>query len=141
MFAVLLKFISNDASTSNKAETKKKGRRTGESPAVNSMHRMDLGSSDLPPLFNLKSFFMLPKNDDNGRKINPLAIKAIHNSNRVESLHSLLLESKDYLIRNYLIEKDCKNEAYYFILENGHYDAFREYCLRTRKEAKDASNN
>jgi len=45
-------------------ETKTKGRRTGESPAVNSVPRMDWVRSDLPPLFNQNHFIMRTQNDD-----------------------------------------------------------------------------
>jgi len=37
------------------------------------------------------------------------------------------------LIEGFIIEKNAKNEAFYFILENGHFDAFRAYCKNIRK--------
>lgn len=34
------------------------------------------------------------------------------------------------LIKKFNIEKSCKNQAYFFILENGLINAFKEYCAR-----------
>ena len=34
------------------------------------------------------------------------------------------------IIKKFNIEKSCKNHAYFFILENGHMDEFKEYCAR-----------
>ena len=30
----------------------------------------------------------------------------------------------------YNLEKSCKNQAYFFILESGNLDAFKEYCAK-----------
>lgn len=30
----------------------------------------------------------------------------------------------------YNLEKSCKNQAYFFILENGYLDEFKEYCAQ-----------
>lgn len=35
------------------------------------------------------------------------------------------------IIKQFNIEKSCKNQAYFFILENGHINEFKEYCSRT----------
>lgn len=35
------------------------------------------------------------------------------------------------IIKRFNIEKSCKNQAYFFILENGHINEFKEYCART----------
>lgn len=35
------------------------------------------------------------------------------------------------IIKKFNIEKSCKNQAYFFILENGHINEFKEYCART----------
>lgn len=59
-----LKFNLYGAIITNKAGTKEKGRQTGASPAVISRLCLDLGCSDLPPLFNQKFIFMQPKIDD-----------------------------------------------------------------------------
>ena len=50
--------ICHEAKHHNQTETKKKGRRTGASPAVLFMPRMDGSRSDLPPLFNQNPFIM-----------------------------------------------------------------------------------
>jgi len=43
---------TDEAKHHKQTETKPKGRRTGESPAVRFVPRMDGSRSDLPPLFN-----------------------------------------------------------------------------------------
>lgn len=35
------------------------------------------------------------------------------------------------IIKKFNIEKSCKNQAYFFILENGLINEFKEYCART----------
>ena len=35
------------------------------------------------------------------------------------------------IIKKLNIEKSCKNQAYFFILECGHINEFKEYCART----------
>lgn len=40
----------------------------------------------------------------------------------------LLTLEKEQLVARLLIEKDAKNQAYYFILERGHFDEFYTYC-------------
>lgn len=37
------------------------------------------------------------------------------------------------IIKKLNIEKSCKNQAYFFILEGGHIDEFKEYCARTTR--------
>ena len=32
------------------------------------------------------------------------------------------------IIKKFNIEKSCKNQAYFFILDNGHINEFKEYC-------------
>jgi hypothetical protein len=34
------------------------------------------------------------------------------------------------IIKKFNIEKSCKDQAYFFILEKGHINEFREYCAR-----------
>lgn len=34
------------------------------------------------------------------------------------------------IIKKFNIEKSCKNQAYFFILENGLMNVFKEYCAR-----------
>lgn len=35
------------------------------------------------------------------------------------------------IIKKLNIEKSCKNQAYFYILESGHVNEFKEYCART----------
>lgn len=37
------------------------------------------------------------------------------------------------IIKKFNIEKSCKNQTYFFILESGHINEFKEYCARTRR--------
>lgn len=34
------------------------------------------------------------------------------------------------IIKKFNIEKSCKNQAFFYILENGHTNDFKEYCAR-----------
>ena len=34
----------------------------------------------------------------------------------------------------YNLEKACKNQAYFFILESGNLDAFKEYCAQNPRQ-------
>ena len=36
--------------------------------------------------------------------------------------------SINQLINDFIIEKNAKNKAYYFILQNGYIEQFKEYC-------------
>lgn len=38
------------------------------------------------------------------------------------------------LTKMFEVEKDAKNQAYFFILSHGHFDEFREFCLSYRSE-------
>ncbi len=42
--------------------------------------------------------------------------------------HNIL--TKDEFITDFLIEMNAKNKAYYFILEKGYFDEFKEYNLK-----------
>jgi hypothetical protein len=46
-----------------------------------------------------------------------------------------ILKSEAYrqveIIKEFNVEKSCKNQAYFFILESGHINEFEEYCART----------
>lgn len=37
------------------------------------------------------------------------------------------------IIKKYNFEKSCKNQAYFFILESGYINEFKEYCARTKR--------
>lgn len=55
--------VRNTSNHGANTETKTKGRRTVESTAVISMHRIEVLRSDLPPLFNQNHFIMRNTND------------------------------------------------------------------------------
>lgn len=129
IFEVRNTLNSNDANTG----TKTKREQTGASTAVILVHRMGVLRSDSLPLFNQNHFIMRNTNDVNGTV---RLIKALHQANRISTQSSLDKRTREELIRDFNIEMDCKNQAYYFILENGHFEAFRDYCFRTRREER-----
>lgn len=55
-------------------------------------------------------------------------IKDLHADSREAVIKSLQHQSKAQIIKDFLIEMDAKNTALYFIMENGHFDAFADYC-------------
>lgn len=57
-------------------------------------------------------------------------LKQSHEHSFVEEMNLQKNVSRTELIRKFKIEKDAKNKAYYFILENGHYDAFVKHCAQ-----------
>lgn len=126
-FVVPFKFISYEVLTTKNAETKSKGRRMGASPTVISVPRMDLGGSDLPPLFNQNHFIMPPNNDKCGTCADrPLTaqliidelIKQADMALFEEGLHNLFLKFVEQ-------EEDLSNDDYkndvvytYIVLRN-----------------------
>lgn len=59
-------------------------------------------------------------------------IENLHAGNRQNVINGLYNRPISQLVRDYMVEMDCKNQAYYFILSNGYFDAFRQYCLEER---------
>jgi hypothetical protein len=56
--------------------------------------------------------------------------KLLHSKkNEAEYKQSLRNRDKEQLINDFIIEKNAKNRAYYFILESGNFDSFNAYCL------------
>jgi hypothetical protein len=143
-FVVRTKSNINGANHTKNAETKIRGRHTGESPAVISMHRIDLVRSDLPSLFNSKSFFMRTKNDERTKssEIGTYVpeIKNLHAGSRQSVINGLFNRPINQLVHDFVVEMDAKNTAYYFILENGHFDSFADYCKNSRKEVCHANS-
>lgn len=43
-------------------------------------------------------------------------------------------EERDELLKELHLEKSCKNQAYFFILESGNLDAFKEYCAQNPRQ-------
>lgn len=60
-------------------------------------------------------------------------IKSWHSDNRQDLIKGLYSLSFSQLVRKFIVEMDAKNTAYFFILENGHFDAFSEYCKKERR--------
>ena len=54
-------------------------------------------------------------------------VKRLHAQNREITISGLMDMPVRQLINELIVEKDCKNLAYYFILENGHYDQYKAY--------------
>jgi hypothetical protein len=124
-------------------KNKKYGRPTVESTDVISMHRIDVLRRGPPFLFlsiHQNFFIMRNTNDDAKRvpKANPCireavpVIKARQKSFDLDLYLNKL--SREQLIQDFKIEMNAKNKAYYFILENGHFEAFREYCHSQERE-------
>jgi hypothetical protein len=63
-----------------------------------------------------------------GHSDGSMAIKAMHASGRKTLIKRLYNRNIHQLINDFVVEMDAKNRAYYFILENGHLDAFKHYC-------------
>ena len=133
--------INQDATNINyKTETKIRGRRTAESAAVLSRHRFGVSSSDLPSLFNNQILnVMLDTKKDKSTKSAKVGtyvpeIKNLHAGSRQSVINGLYNRPISQLVHDFMVEMDAKNTAYYFILENGHFDAFADYCKNQRKE-------
>ena len=45
-----------------------------------------------------------------------------------DDVQMCLNKSINQLINDFIIEKTAKNKAYYFILEKGYLNQFKEYC-------------
>lgn len=47
---------------------------------------------------------------------------------RTQVIKRLRLQTREELIRGFLVEMEAKNQAYYFILERGYFEEFGSYC-------------
>lgn len=47
--------------------------------------------------------------------------------NRKKEYEAMMQMDKEKIIRDYFIEKDCKNEAYEFILSCGYFEEYRPW--------------
>lgn len=63
-------------------------------------------------------------------------IEQLHAENRQSTIKGLMNRSVNQLINDFIVEMDAKNKAYYFILENGHFDAFKSYCQTPKNQNK-----
>jgi hypothetical protein len=62
---------------------------------------------------------------------NKQAVSFIKKSHALEKEHVIERQLKKpigQLIEDFIIEMDAKNKAYYFILENGLFERFKDYC-------------
>ena len=57
-----------------------------------------------------------------------------HRNVQLNSYQLYFQRSKEELVNNFIVEMNAKNRAYYFILENGLYEAFRDYCYKEQKQ-------
>ena len=126
---------NNDVdNTTNKAETKIRGRHSGESPSALLRHRLGLVRSDRPSLFNSNSYFMRTnKSKKTGSEIPVNEIRKLHACNRQNVIQNLFSRPINQLVSDYLVEMNAKNQAYYFILDQGLNEAFRKYCEKQRR--------
>lgn len=72
------------------------------------------------------------KKQKTSSNLGKVAICAVRAANRPQLIQQLYKKSIGQLISEFLIEMDEKNKAYFFILEHGHFDAFKNYC-QTKK--------
>lgn len=56
------------------------------------------------------------------------SIRRAHLKERQKLVESISRMSIMQLAKQLADERDAKNEAYYFILQEGHYEAFKKYC-------------
>lgn len=129
IFELRLTYNSNEAIT----RTKTKREPTVASTGVIHMLRMCVGRRDSLPLFNQKSFNMRPTNDESATAQETSfvdLVKQNHKHYRTPLIHDLQNKPQSELISAFLNEMDCKNEAYFFILENDHFDSFKAYCQK-----------
>lgn len=67
------------------------------------------------------------KKKENIIKLNTTALRALHEKDLQKELDYNKNRTLNEMIAMFKIEKDAKNKAYYFILENSLYEKFREY--------------
>ena len=138
MFAML--YISNATSHGANTTTELKkdiGGAYGCKYRVLSKHRLDVYSSDPSSFINQTPFNMLyTKGQSNGSDSNCIGevlslneISKQHDLNRQSLVKRLNNRPKEELIDDSIVEMDAKNQAYYFILENGLFMQFRDYCF------------
>jgi hypothetical protein len=107
-----------------------------------SKQRLDVCCSDLLFFINPKSFFMQHKKSrsfepkqtglNNGSDLPVQQIRIHHKIIKPQLMDELMNKSVNQLINDYLIEKNAKNQAYYFILESGLLNEFYDYCFNNK---------
>ena len=63
----------------------------------------------------------------------PSEIQESHKLYRPELREQMMHKSFHELVNDFFTEMDCKNRAYYFILENGYFDEFKNYSQSKNK--------
>ena len=71
-----------------------------------------------------------------GSDISVQEIQQLHAENRQSTISGLMNRSVNQLINDFIVEMDAKNQAYYFILQHGHFDAFKSYCQTPKNQNK-----
>jgi hypothetical protein len=142
MFVVrdTLKINSNDKYYHyKKAE---KSNRGGVSVQVRSLIRclsFDVSRSDHPSFIHKQNLKVMRDTKDKSTKSARVGtpvpeIKNLHAGSRQSVINGLYNRPISQLVHDFLVEMDAKNEAYYFILEHGHFDAFKSYCQTTKTQ-------
>ena len=85
--------------------------------------------------FYLIKCLIIMSNSKTKQGISTMGIQAMHAVHRPELAQRLMHKSFHELVNDFFIEMDCKNEAYFFILENGYFDEFKEYS-KTNKNVE-----
>lgn len=69
--------------------------------------------------------------DDHTRLLEAISDTLTNAVNILKSEADRQANERAEIIKKFNIEKSCKNQAYFFILENGNINEFKEYCART----------
>ena len=99
------------------------------------VEELSKGRGGIPIFMPPYKFIAMLKNSTS-TTVQELAIiaKRNHKLNHPSLIYDLYQKSIPKLVSGFLTEMDAKNEAYYFILENGHFESFNTYCQRERRE-------
>lgn len=124
--ARISKIIQDATNINYKTETKIRGRHTVASTAVLFKHLLRSSCSDLPSLFNSNLFIMHEQKDN-------CTTCAEEIGTYVPEIKNLHAGSRQSVI-NRLYNRPISQLVHDFILENGHFDAFADYCKNQRRE-------
>ena len=95
---------------------------------------LDSGEGDTVFLLPVLNLIEMSKNLSSATAQSVAIIaKQNHKNSRASLIFDLHTRSTDKLISDFLTEVDLKNEAYFFILENGHFESFKAYCKKERR--------
>ena len=71
-----------------------------------------------------------PKNLELSPEVLTDQTKVLHHHSKSERHIRLYQRSFGQLVEDFVIEMDCKNQAYSFILSSGYFDQFADYCKK-----------